>query len=151
MKDIIKQEQELIKEMNQEVETFETPEVRQIDEFLETERNPFLETEKKEISENANEAAERLLKSFNETVSNLISAIMGDSDPSKFLPPKEQEKQLAKDIATVIPNLKINKGTGLVMSIFACYIPVTTAIIIESKIKKNAEKKLQLATNELNV
>ena len=131
----------ILSEYDEELEDLGTPEVKEVPEAVTEEVepasvNPFKEKMQAKITQTAESSALELLSAFNETVDNLLSVIL-DTEQGRFLPPKDKEKKLAKELANLIPDLHIGKGTGLILTITGCYVPVVGKVITVTRERKN--------------
>lgn len=145
-------EKDLLAEFEETIEVFEdeekerTPPSQQEPEQPAIKLSPFAQNEaKKVISQSAEKAVERLLGSLNKGIANLCAVIL-EKEATLFLPPENEVKELSKDLAVLMPTLKIGKGTGVAISFANSYVPVATAIIVASKERKNIDKKETLVT-----
>ncbi len=130
-------------ELNEDIEKFDAPKETEkktdIATIEETETSPFKKNTSVIITESTEKAAEKLLNALNETIANIVGAF-SSIDKDLLLPEKDKVKDLSKELAVLMPQLHIGKGTGLIMAVTSCYVPVATNVIIEARKNKNNEK-----------
>ena len=145
--ELTEEDNNFFEELEEELEEFESPTIEQRpkedaikQETQETqETSPFKKNAQVIITESTEKAAEKLLDAFNETIANVVGAF-SDIDKSLLMPEREKVKDLAKELSVLMPQLHIGKGTGLMLAVTSCYVPVVTNVIVEVKKKKNNEK-----------